>query len=398
MQNLRTDALEVKLYKTQFEFVTCQDRLTAFIGGIGSGKTFSGAIKSLLACKRIGGLGLVVAPTYPMMRDATLRMFLKFLPHGVYKFNKSEMRVEIGNGECEVLFRSADNPNRLRNLNITWAWLDEAALYRKEAFDIVLGRLREGGKAGPCWLTATPKGRNWLYESIGMMTVFKARTDDNPFLSAEFVASLRASYHGQFARQELDAEFVTFEGLVFSEFDKTKHVCTVPLGRFVQVIAGVDEGYTNPAAILVIGLDADGRAHVIDEYYKRLVLQDTFIEEAIKLQQRYHITAFYVDPSAAGLIAAMNNAGLTALPARNEVREGIMEVQSRLAKQKDGRYRLTVSPSAVYTIAEFESYCWKQDKYGMSRDDPEKQNDHAMDALRYALYSIASNLHGKLFF
>jgi phage terminase large subunit len=91
-----------------------------------------------------------------------------------------------------------------------------------------------------------------------------------------------------------------------------------------------------------------------------------------------------VDPSAAGLIADMRFAGLAANGANNAVLDGIQLVKSLLAVQGDGRPRLTISPKCVNLIAEFESYCWKEGRAGL-RDEPEKANDHAMDALRYAL-------------
>jgi phage terminase large subunit len=60
------------------------------------------------------------------------------------------------------------------------------------------------------------------------------------------------------------------------------------------------------------------------------------------------------------------------------VLDGITKVQDYLKIQGDGKPRLTVDPSCVNTINEFESYVWKENK-----DEPVKDNDHAMDALRY---------------
>lgn len=379
---------DLSRYPIQDAFVFCSDRFTAFIAGIRAGKTFAGTVKAIMQATKRGGLGMVVSPTYPMARDIAVRMFRDLAGEALIDFNKTEMRAVMANG-AEVLFRSADNPENLRGLGLTWAWIDEAALCPKETWDIVIGRLSEGGSAGPCWITTTPKGRNWVYERSTAMTVFRAKTEDNPYLDPEFVASLRAAYVGKFAQQELDAEFVGFEGLVYEEFDRGIHVHERPKREFTTFIAGVDEGYTNPAVILVIGLDNDDRAHVVYEFYRRRVLQDAFVDEAVRLMREYNISGFYVDPSAAGLIAAMTDVGLPVYMANNAVRQGIQEVKSRLTAQRDRKPRLTLSPSAVNTAAEFESYCWKESKQGL-RDEPEKANDHAMDALRYALLSVST--------
>ncbi len=375
--------LNLELYPIQHDFVASPDRFTAMISGIGAGKSYAGAVKSLLNIKP-KTLGLVVSPTYPMLRDATLRTFLEICKDVVTNFHKGEMRAECIGG-AEVLFRSADDPNRLRGANIHWAWIDEASLCPAETREIVMGRLRAGGRAGPMWITSTPKGRNWLYKASQEMTVFRANTDDNPYLSSEFVDSLKTTYTGAFARQELYGEFVTYEGLVYEEFDRSIHLWKGgEWPPFVQVIAGVDEGWTNPAVVLTIGVDNDGRVYVVEEFHKRRVLQADVVGAASDVYGRFGVSSFQVDPSAAGLIAEMQQAGLPAFSANNAVMDGIQIVKSRLVKQGDGKPRLWIHPSCVNLLAEMESYCWREGRLGQ-RDEPEKTNDHGPDALRYAM-------------
>lgn len=385
--------MQIKLHRIQDDFVFCPDRFSGFVGGIGSGKTFAGAVKSLIALDR-GGLGLILAPTYPMLRDATLRTFLELAGRQVKTFHKSETRAEMSNG-AEVLFRSSDEPDRLRGPNLDWAWLDECALMHAQTWDIIIGRLRGHGKAGPCWVTTTPKGRNWLFTRQGEMTVFKARTRDNIYLDEEFIRSLESAYTGSFARQELEGEFVSYEGLVYEEFNRDIHMLQRERSEFMEYIAGVDEGYSNPAVIGVWGIDSDGRMHMSEEFYQRRVLQGDVVGEAKRLQVKYGIGTFVVDPSAAGLIAEMQSVGLAVTPARNAVFQGIQTVKARLARARDGRPRLTIAPSCVNAAAEFESYAWKEGKDGM-KDEPEKVNDHAMDMMRYAVMYLDAGLTGSL--
>jgi len=363
------------------------------VGGIGSGKTFAGAVKSIIEMDN-GGLGLVVAPTYPMLRDASLRAFLELAGNRVRNFQKSEMRVEMDNG-AELLFRSSDDPDRLRGPNLDFCWMDEAALSHSQTWDVVIGRLRGHGKAGPCWVTTTPKGRNWLYQRQDQMTVFKARTRDNVYLDEEFIRSLEAAYTGAFAKQELEGDFVSYEGLVYEEFNRDLHIVQRERSEFVEYVAGMDEGYTNPAVIGVWGIDSDRRLHMVEEFYQRRVLQGDVVGEAKRLQTAYGIGVFVVDPSAAGLIAEMQSVGLQVVPANNTVFQGIQAVKARLARANDGRPRLTISPSCVNAAAEFESYAWKESKAGM-KDEPEKVNDHAMDMTRYTVMSIDTALTGAL--
>jgi len=349
------------------------------VGGIGSGKTFVGSLWGIQQASNPGTLGLVIAPTYPMLRDVAWRAFLEIGGLAIAEKKRGEMILTVQGGG-EILFRSADNPDRLRGPNIHWALLDEAALCPRETWDITIGRLRASGTAGPCRIVTTPKGRNWLYERQTEMTIFKAATEENPYLSPEFVSSLKRSYTGNFARQELYGDFVAFEGLVYSMFSRDVHVKTQEADQYKTRWMGNDEGYTNPSVILDVGIDADGRLHIFREWYRRGQLQDTVVVANVEWYNEIQPQGVVVDSSAAGLIAAMRAANLPAIGHKGRVQDGISKVQNMLATAGDGRPRLTIDPACVQTIAEMESYCWKE-----GRDEPEKQNDHAMDTLRYII-------------
>ena len=384
-----TTKIKVELYPRQWDFMATSDRLAAFVGGIGSGKTYVGAVRSLLFAIEQGGLGMVVAPTYPMLRDATLRTLIDIaealrIP---VKTNEAKMTMQVQSGaRGSILLRSSSVPDRLRGPNLHWAWMDEGAMCPPTAYPILLGRLRADGAAGPLWITTTPRGRNWLWQQRDAISIYRARTQDNPYLSGDFVAALEDTYTGRFAEQELGGAFVGFDGLVYELFSDDLHIAERH-GPWARVIAGIDEGYTNPAVLLVVGLDGDDRAHVIGEYYQRRVLQADFVEQAAAMQRAHGVSMFYADPSAAGLIADLRAVGLPVQPAKNDVLGGIRHVQARLAVQGDGRPRLTVDPECANVRSELLSYVWRERGDGTRLDAPEKANDHAMDALRYALYS-----------
>jgi PBSX family phage terminase large subunit len=301
-------------------------------------------------------------------------------------FQKGDM-ISIMNGGGEILWRSADDPESLRGPNLHWAWIDEGGLTHPDTWKIIIGRLRASGGFGECWTTSTPKGkRNWLYEQSKNMTVFKATTLDNPFVSQEWKDSLLETYTGQFLAQEVYADFVSFEGLIY-DFDASIHIKRRNESEFKGYGFGVDEGYTNPTVILKIYYDNDGRYHVADEYYERGKLQSEIVDRATEMGKGKE---FVVDASAAGLIAAMRDAGLNARARKGRVLDGISAVQDLLRVRGDGRPRLTIDPSCVNTINEFESYVWKEGK-----DEPVKEFDHAMDALRYYVHKTGVTINTK---
>lgn len=197
-----------------------QARSRAFIGGVGSGKTMAGCAEAFRP-EYAGATGAFIAPTFPMLRDATLAMFLSLCETAevqgwpvLANFNKGDMVAELTTGTT-ILFRSSDDPERLRGPNLGFFYLDEAALMKRRTWDIMLGRLRE--KPGRSWLTTTPKGFNWIYDlfitqQLPGYDLIRSSSRDNPYLPADFVSSLEQAYAGAFREQEIEGEFVQPEG------------------------------------------------------------------------------------------------------------------------------------------------------------------------------------------
>lgn len=378
-----------RLYDKQREFVYHPARMSAFVGGIGSGKTVAGCYKTLHFAKP-QTLGVITAPSYGMLRDATVRTFKQIAGDYIAHITRSPpIECTLKNG-AQILFRSAHEPELLRGPSIHYWWGDEAALNPKEVWQIMIGRLRADGLLGYAWLTTTPKGRNYIYQQFVARTdpdyvIFKAATKDNPFIEPAYYQMLAEAYQsGDFARQELDGDFVAFEGLIYWEFDRSVHISTGPRpASFQVVIAGVDWGYVHPGAIMVYGLDSDGRMWGLHEEYARNRRIEEWAAIAAELQQQYKIDFFVCDPSQPDYIAQFQRAGVSAREAVNDVLPGIQSVKNRLAIQGDGRPRLIFPPEFVNTASEMEQYQWATNQDGM-QDKPKKVSDDALDCTRYA--------------
>jgi PBSX family phage terminase large subunit len=363
--------IDLSHHKKQSDFVFCDDLYTAFIGGIASGKSYGGAVKSLLAAGKGKSLGMIVAPTYTMLQDVCWRAVSDMAREAIVKANTSKMTMTFKGGG-EILFRSADNPERLRGSNLNWTWIDEAGSCSSGTWEIIIGRLRAGNAAGKLWVTSTPKGRNWLYRVSDSMTIFRASTMENPYLAQEYIDAITKNYHGEFARQEIYGEFVSMEGVVYPMFSRASHVTERNRADMKQFYLALDEGYTNPAVVLDIGEDSDGRLHVFQEWYEKGKLQETVVQLCKKWHEQFPRTLMAVDAAAAGLIADLKNNSLPAEPHKGRVLDGIQKVQNYLSVQEDGKPRLTIDPHCVNLINELESYVWKEGK-----DEPVKENDHA---------------------
>jgi len=366
----------------------------AFIGGIRSGKTFAGAQETFRVCDRYKGIkALVISPTYPILNESTLETLRRIIPEDmIIDTNEQKHKWKLSNGS-EILYRSADDPDSIRGMEAGWLWADELAKARTdEAWKRGIGRLSQKNMPCRAIVTTTPKGMTWLYDEFirsptpEHFTVF-ARTEDNAAnLPPGYVENLKNQYAGAFLKQELYGEFVGFEGLVYTDFSPSVHVLDEMPIQFPRVIAGVDFGMTNPTVVLPIGLDNDDRAHLLDEMYLSNRTINDLLPQIQAMKARYNISTFYCDPSSPDLIEIMKRAGLNAVAANNDILAGLMEVSSRLLPQKDGRPRLFISKRCHCTLEEFSSYCYADDRTTRNPDEkPLKLNDHAMDALRYAL-------------
>ena len=403
-------ALRWSLNPAQWAFLHSQARFSFYVGGIGAGKTFAGAARATLrALEDPGSLGLVGAPTYAMLRDTTQRALLELLPRqAVRRYYRSERRILLRNG-AEILLRSLDQPDFARGLNLAWFWLDEAPLCSYYAWEVLKGRLRQPGHTTAAWATGTPHGRDGFARDFELEprrghALYRASTWSNAHnLPPDFVADL--GYSGAFEQQEVYGLFVGFEGLVYTLDRSADSVIRDPAGRdaaaWARVIGGVDWGYTNPAAALVFARDGDGAFWQIAEFYQRRAsLEETLLPQIVALTRAHAVEEWYCGPDEPehieALRLALSRAGLRAQVTRadNAVRAGIQTVTGLLAHRADGHHGLYIAPQMVSTLAEYDQYRYATAS-ASGRDaaeQPLKQNDHAMDATRYALHSELGRL------
>lgn len=351
-----------------------------------------------------GESGIITAPTYPMLRDASRKEFFHWLPRYLIRdWNKSENNLTLVNGS-EIAFRSADNPDSLRGPNRAWAWMDEPRNLRdRETFDIVTAQLRRG--RGNCWLTTTPAGIfHWMYTlfveaPLPKSQIINVIMEENPHTSPEFKARMRAQYTGAFARQELDAEWVSFEGRVYDNFSLTDNVTeAAEYNPDLPVLWGVDDGYAygegpgkpsyHPRVFLLGQETAQGGMTIFAAYYQCGRMPEQSIAEVLSWPYRKAEVA-YIDSSAVELKARMWESDIQTVGATHKVSEGVKNVR-RLIGDGNGVRLLKIHPRCSELIRELQLYRYddasRQADVGEPR--PLKVDDHGVDALRYLVWHL----------
>lgn len=381
-----------ELHPGQVRAFDSEAQYVAMIAGTGGGKTWFGPIwLAREIAKDPKGDYLAVSPTYPMLKDILLPRALEILNDWHGGTYKSMEKVYYLKGGGRVLFRSADRPLSMEGVHVNAVWLDEAGQMRSEAWHVAQRRV--GFHKGRILITTTPYFLNWLKTDIydrwkegdPAIDVIQFGTAENPYYPREQIEVARRTMPDWMFRMFYLGEFVKPEGLVYQDFEAGVHVVKpFEIPSDWKRIIGMDFGYNNPMAAVWLAIDNDGNVYAYREYYERQKLPRDAALDLVKLSQGEQIDTIFVDPSAPVLIEELRRQGFNATAANNAVKEGIVAVAGLLREK-----RLFFFRGLKNTLDEIESYRWKKvnDK---TQEEPEKEYDHAMDALRYAIMGISN--------
>ena len=397
--------VDIEVLPKQRRFINAVEREVLYSGAFGAGKSRSICLKVAIRASTPGAREGLCRKHLVTLKATTLKTLLErdgelppVLPPGTYTHNKNERVIRI-NGGGEIQYFGLDDPDKIGSYNLTGCGVDEAVEVSEKDWTQLRGRIRVkvGGLPNQLYGACNPgPPSHFLAKRFGLAQghhiapnclAIQTKSTDNIFLPHDYIEDLK-SFKGLARKRYVDGLWVGSDGLVYDLWDRNKFVASRS-GPWKRVVVGQDEGYTNPAVMLVGCLDGDGRLHIAREWYHSKKLERDVIDQAKALRDDFEAEAFVVDPSAAKLIAAMENEGLNVVRANNDVFGGIQAVQQRLDIAGDGRPRITVDPTCENTIREFETYEWKKNKKDDNpKDEPVKENDHAMDALRYMVMEI----------
>jgi PBSX family phage terminase large subunit len=220
------------------------------------------------------------------------------------------------------------------------------------------------------------------------------RIEDNPFLPPEYAEDIRRNSGGIFYKRNYLGEWCLAEGAIFDFFDKKIHVVKRAPAAAEYFIAGIDYGTVNPCACVLIGVNTGKNTQsgkqlwVEDEYFwdpkkkHRQKVNSEFADDIQAFLEPYGVQHVYVDPSAAAFKLELRKRNMHIIDADNEVEDGIDFLGSML---RNGV--LLIKDNCPNLIREIESYVWDSRAAEKGWDEPMKKDDHAIDALRYAVYT-----------
>lgn len=382
------------LTPAQRQIVTDKHRFRVVNCGRRFGKTTL-AIIEMVACavvkkdKKIAYL----ANTYQQARDIAWRDLKRFTKEIALNVNESRLEIEIrtqDGGTSLIWLRGWESVETLRGQRFDLLVIDEVAMMKNfwENWQEVLRPTLTDTK-GEVLFLSTPKGYNHFYDLYQLYKTdqdykaFHFTSYDNPNIPAEELDKARVELPEDRFAQEYLADFRKTEGLVYKEFNRETHVVDVMPSFRRERIMGVDFGYTNPTAVLTIDVDNEGSYWIVEEWY-RTGKTNIEIIEYVKSKQG---NAVYPDPAEPDRIEEMKRHSLNIREVSKDITAGVDRVRELFKAGK-----IKVHKNCVNLIGELETYSYPDKKEDKNFEEkPIKENDHAVDALRYALFMSASS-------
>lgn len=327
----------------------------------------------------------VITPMLPVLEELGFKCD--------YKISRNV--VEISKGSATNRFylfggRDESSASLIQGMTLGGVMLDEVALMPRSFVEQALARCSlEGAKfffnCNPEhpyhwfyieWIKKC-KEKNMLYIHFSM--------EDNPSLSKKVIDRYKSLYSGAFYERFVEGKWVTAEGLVYSMFDSNRHIRQCD-GKISCYYLSCDYGTVNPFSLGLWG-KCGNKWYRTDEYYHSSrdtgvqLTDEEYYSKLKKLAGERKIEAIVIDPSAASFIQTIiRHKEYKVLKANNDVLSGINRVCQALKNDE-----IFFSPACKDTLREFSIYRWDN---SIKQDAPKKENDHAMDDIRYFVSTV----------
>lgn len=371
-------------------------RINILEGSVRSGKTYISLIlwAFWVASMPIDGNYLMVAKTLTSLRRNCLDLLQELVGTNNFTYSTSQKegrlfgRLVYLEGVNDVRAES-----KIRGMTLNGAYCDELTLFTEDFFSMLLSRLSE--KGAKLFGTTNPDNpHHWFKENyidrkeeLSMMDM-QFLIEDNDFLDPEYVENLKKEYSGVFYDRFILGLWVIAEGVVYPNFDKTNHVIKYepPKKDDGRYYISIDYGTYNPFSAGLWRIEGNKAIRIKEIYYdgrksRKQKTDEEYYTDIESLAGDYYIQYIIVDPSASSFIETIRRHGkFNVKKAVNDVLDGILNVSSFLDAGM-----LLFDESCEASFREFHSYAW-DDK--ATEDKVIKENDHAMDDIRYFCSTI----------
>lgn len=384
--------MKIKLNPAYKKANKTKARYRILYGGAGSGKSHFTAQETLLNMLSSPHYSyLVVRKTSKSIRNSVFRLLTQMISDAnleqYFKVNKTEMTITCATGSS-LITSGLDDVEKLKSVaNINRIWIEEASEVSESDFNQLDLRLRGQSKVG-YQMTATfnpISETHWLKRSffdIGRPDSFVLKTTykDNKFLDDKYISTLleleKQDY--QYFRIYALGEWGSIGNIIYSNWEKAD--LSADKQYFDNTFNGLDFGFADdPTAFVRVHLDNKHKTiYIFDEFALRGLYIDDVAKELRDRIGNEYITCDSSEPRSIQDLKRNDIRALAAKKGPGSIEHGIKWLQG---------HKIIVDNSCIETIKELSTYKYKEDKDGNVIAKPVDQNNHILDALRYALES-----------
>ena len=379
------EAIEQRCNRQFYDLIESNKRFKIHQGGTRSGKTFAICqyLTYLLTSSKEPLIISIVRKTLPALKGSVLRDFVLILQQtGLYfegTHNKAENTFTYGDHIVEFL--SVDEPQKIRGRKRNIAFLNEANELNIEDFRQINMRCTDF-----LILDFNPSDPvHWIYDEIiprddcdTWITTYK----DNKFLSKDLVFEIermkerdpdywRVYGEGQKAVYSARQIFNNWNFLPYDEFPE--------FDPAAEAVIGLDFGFSNDESAATLIFKKNDKLFIHELLYKKGMTNSDLVEYFKKLG--YEDVLFYADAAEPKSIEQIKRDGLLIKPAIKG--QGSINAGISLLKEFD----IYVSKESKNIIKEYNNYYWEELKDGTIVNKPKDKFNHAMDSIRYGVYS-----------
>jgi len=362
--------------------------------GIQWGKSWLGALRTRLLASRYNNKDdnfIVAAPTYKVLEQSTKRAFLNVFGD-IGRFYKSDGIYQIKNGPT-FYFRSGHDPDSVVGItNVRGVWGDEAGLFTKYFADNLFARA--AFRNAQVIFTTSPYSLNWILKDIINPTLkgnrddvelIQAQSCENPYFPRAVYEKRRLTMDPRRFKTIYGGEFDRPEGMVYDCWDEDiihidKFICDSP--STTNFYCGLDWGWNDPFVLITRAISDHGIHTDVSEFVKPGLTPSKIVEFVKSKHSIHHYKMVFCDPSRPEMIEELCSAGIPAVAAENDIREGIDAYYELISS---GNYRV-VAKDCPYLIDEKDSYHYPEEKdlktdqnKSKKNDIPVDQNNHCVD-------------------
>lgn len=282
-----------------------------------------------------------------------------------------------------IYCKGLDDPEKIKSFEANYIWAEELTEFTEDEFKQLNLRLRKkNDRVNQFYGSCNPiSSLHWIKKLIdtdSSIAVHKSNYKMNPFLDKLYKGELEKlrKEDMNYYRIYTLGEWGVLENIIFTNWTVNEYKeCPIE-------IYGLDFGYENPTALIKVGIN-ENNLYLKQMLYQRHMTNSELID-FLKTIEKHDI---YADSAEPNRIEEIHKAGFNIYPSNKDILLGIDLLK---------RYQINIDPESVDTIKEFQGYSRKQDKNGQVLEEPVKFNDHSIDAIRYAIFTLMSKKKARL--